>query len=198
MFLIAVSSWARVFRGILRSLVERRRHARTGMPQFRSKRRANGFSRMLIALLVGFLPLAAEAEDTGEFGLQLIDIANKYTAAIISAKICGEFQFQDQSQEARFTSNRELSRVYASRIFIEDHPGVPIAALIARAEQMDRTLDMQIRQFHAERGCSHELISAFLKWFRQFKEIPRQPFPKADADFGSFKILAINWLAHHY
>ncbi|MGK9168257.1 hypothetical protein KXR53_18245 [Inquilinus limosus] len=149
---------------------------------------------VLAALLTGFWSPVTQAKEFSEFDLQIIDVANKYTAAAISAKLCGHYRFEDKAEEARFNSNLGLSRIYVARIFVENFPGIPQDKLIARAEQMDRKLNRDIGRFHAEKGCSHELIVVFLKWFSQLKKLPQMPYPESDIEFDAFRTMASSWL----
>lgn len=149
--------------------------------------------RVLVALFLVW-PHAAQAQQADEFGRQIVDIANRYTAAIMAAKLCRRYEFRDETQEADFSSNRELSRIYASRIFIEAFPGKPRQALAAQLERMDRDLEAKIKGFHADAGCSHELVEVFLKWFEELKKFPRMPYPQPAISDDGFRTMANRWL----
>lgn len=148
--------------------------------------------RVLLILFVVW-PHAGQAQQVDEFGRQIVDIANRYTAAISAAKLCGQYKFNDKAQEQDFNSNRELSRLYASRIFIIAYPGKPLAALIAQAEKMDRDMSAKIAGLHADKGCSDEVMQVFLKWFQGMKKLSRMPYPKPDISENEFRAMAKRW-----
>ncbi|TCL87215.1 hypothetical protein C8J38_1361 [Rhizobium sp. PP-WC-2G-219] len=156
------------------------------------------WASVVLALPLAFTGLCrpAHARDTGEFGLQVIDVANKYTSALLAAKICHQYTFDTAEQEQNFGRNHETAKIYGARIFMEENPGVAEADLAAKAEYMDKLLIANVTAFHASEGCQHSLLRTFLKWFVELKQIPLQPLPNGSS-YAEYTVEAQHWLVLH-
>ncbi|MHC1547454.1 hypothetical protein [Phyllobacterium sp. K27] len=150
---------------------------------------------LLISLFSSFAQPAFSYEES-EFDLKLVDVANKYTASVLAAKLCGEFNFNGKAEKSNFISNMDLSKIYAMNVFLRRQPNVSREIILARAESLDKVLSENVNQFYAEKGCSHELIKSFRRWFATFKKLPKFPYPKPDPEVGDdFLVMGMVWLA---
>ncbi|WP_156585692.1 hypothetical protein [Ensifer sp. Root31] len=138
--------------------------------------------------------MTVNAQTEDQLVLEIVDVTNRYSVAVISARLCGKFAFSDDAESEAFMSNYRLAKVYAARVFMEAHPNATRDQLVEKAQSMDRQLEKGLKKFHAAAGCSHEIIRDDIRWFTEFRTIPQQRFPDKCADFTSFRALAGEWL----
>ncbi|QWK81108.1 hypothetical protein [Ochrobactrum sp. BTU1] len=150
--------------------------------------------RTVMFLFIVITAQTVKASELNELDLKIVDVVNRYSAATKAVKLCGRYIFNNKAQEKIFISNSNLSKIYASRIFLKQFPTSSQSALTVKAEEMDRKLETAINRFYTEEGCSHRLIKKFIEWFDNLRQAPLAPYPKPDISDKEFEEMGMRWI----